>query len=57
MIPKPKRTWSKPLPISERPVVIDEPYASNFVLAFRMGYTNILPTKPEKKRIFLQKRR
>jgi len=57
MIPKPKRTWSKPLPISERPVVIDEPYASNFVLAFRMGYTTILPTKPEKKRIFLQKRR
>ena len=47
---------ARPMKIADRPVVIAEPYASHFMLAFRMGYTNILPTKPEKKRIFLQKR-
>ena len=55
MISKPKRT--RPLPLSERPVIIAEPYASHFMLAFRMGYTNILPTKPNKNRIFLMNRK
>jgi len=47
---------ARPMKIADRPVVIAEPYASHFMLAFRMGYTNILPTKPNSKRIFLQKR-
>ena len=43
---------ANPTPISLKPVVLKEPYNSNFLLAFRMGYTNI---KPQDGRIFKER--